>query len=76
MKTVRYSLQNACIEQHRTQDSSIMKGPAEMSAPMLGSLLVAVAGWCLAAYLSIKLWAANDYIRLLQANKTHQTDAE
>jgi hypothetical protein len=51
-----------------------MKGPAEMSAPMLGSLLVAAAGWLLAAYLSIKLWAANDYIRLLQANRAEQGD--
>jgi hypothetical protein len=46
-----------------------MKGTAEMSAPMLGSLLVAAAGWLLAAYLAIKLWAANDYIHLLQSNK-------
>ena len=51
-----------------------MKGPAEMSAPMLGSLLVAAVGWLLAAYLSIKLWAAHDYIRLLQANRAEQGD--
>ena len=52
-----------------------MRGPAEMSAPMLGSLLVAAAaGWLLAAYLSIKLWAASDYIRLLQANRAEQGD--
>jgi hypothetical protein len=46
-----------------------MKGTAEMSAPMLGSLLVAVAGWLVAAYLAVKLWAANDYIHLLQSNR-------
>jgi hypothetical protein len=51
-----------------------MKGPAEMSAPMLGSLLVAVAGWFLAVHLAIKLSAANDYIRLLQANRAEQGD--
>lgn len=51
-----------------------MKGPAEMSAPMLGSLLAAAAGWLLAVHLAIKLWSANDYIRLLQANRTEQVD--
>jgi hypothetical protein len=46
-----------------------MKGTAEMSAPMLGSLLVAAAGWLVAAYLAVQLWAANDYIHLIQSNR-------
>lgn len=45
-----------------------------LSAAFAGSAVLAASGWLLAAWLAIKLWAANDYIRLLQANRVETHD--